>query len=76
MTFRVATALALLLVPLAAGCASDTDADGTTHANSPHNPNTPSQGIGPSAGVGASPHDMPGGGRGSTGPHGGPHGGK
>jgi hypothetical protein len=70
MTFRVASALALLLVPLAAGCASDTDADGATHANNPHNPNTPSQGIGPSGGVGAAPRDMPGGGRGSTTPRG------
>jgi hypothetical protein len=71
MTLRASLALALLLLaPLATGCAADTDADGTTHANNPHNSNTPSQGIGPSGGAGASPHDMPGGGRGSTGPHG------
>ena len=70
MPLRVAFVLALVLGPLATGCASDADADGTTHANNPHNPNTPSQGIGPSGGVGASPRDMPGGGRGSTGPHG------
>jgi len=70
MTFRAAFALALLLAPLATGCASGTDADGTTHADNPHNTNTPSQGIGPSGGVGAAPRDMPGGGRGSTTPRG------
>ena len=70
MALRTALAFALLLAPLAAGCASDADASGGTHANNPHNTNAPSQGIGPSGGLGAAAHDMPGGGRGSAGPHG------
>jgi hypothetical protein len=70
MTLRTALGLALLLAPLAAGCASDSDADGSTHANNPHNPNTPTQGIGPSGGVGPAPRDMPGGGRASATPRG------
>jgi len=70
MTCRTALVLALLLAPLAAGCASDADADGTTHANNPHNQNPNTQGIGPNAGTGATPHDMAGGGRGSATPRG------
>ena len=70
MTKHTVVALVLLAAPMAAGCASGADADGSTHADDPHNLNTPTQGIGPAAGVGAAPRDMSGGGRGSTGPHG------
>jgi hypothetical protein len=70
MTSRMALVLALLLAPLAGGCATDAAADGTTHANNPHNETPNTQGIGPNGAVGAAPRDMPGAGRGSATPRG------
>ena len=70
MKLPTAVVLSLLvagLAPLGTGCAAEDDAGGTTRAHNPQNPSTNT--IGPGAGVGAAPRDMPGGGRGSVGPH-------
>jgi hypothetical protein len=66
---RIALAFALLVAPLLAACAADAQADGSTHADNPHNPN-PTQGLGAGGAVGPAPRDMPGGGRGSSTPKG------
>ena len=70
MTARTTLLLALLVVPLAAGCAADADETGNGRARNATNPNPAATGIGPNAGVGAAPRDMAGGGRGSATPRG------
>jgi hypothetical protein len=70
MTLRAVFAVVLLAAPMVTGCATGADGDGRSHADNPQNPNPPTQGIGPAGGIGATPRDMAGGGRGSTGPHG------